>query len=184
MNVICDFFTGTTEKALKTAREKRGIGSRTRVCPNTRIPKGWANFLRDNENKKELFHMLSLACHTMGVPAEKELNITDGMNVLSSSDRCKDNIDPCNHEEADTRIMVHVADAVTHGFKRIMIRTVDTDVVVLAVSCVSKLLNSLELWVHIGTGNTHQFLSCDKIAASIGFILNYYLNISYMLFLN
>ena len=39
-------------------------------------------------------------------------------------------IAPCNHEEADTRMMVHVNDAVMQGFNKILIRTVDTDVVV------------------------------------------------------
>lgn len=40
---------------------------------------------------------------------------------------------PCNHEEADTRMMVHAADAVKSGHRTILILTVDTDVVVLAV---------------------------------------------------
>ena len=39
----------------------------------------------------------------------------------------------CNHEEADTRIFVHVRDAVEHGAQNVLIRTVDTDVVVIAV---------------------------------------------------
>ena len=40
--------------------------------------------------------------------------------------------DPCTHEEADNRLMVHVADAVARGHNSIMIRSVDTDVVVFA----------------------------------------------------
>ena len=43
-------------------------------------------------------------------------------------------INTCNHEEADTRIIVHVRDAVQKGAKHISVRTVDTDVVVLLVS--------------------------------------------------
>ena len=43
-------------------------------------------------------------------------------------------ISPCNHEEADTRIILHVKDAVQTGMRQIMIRTVDTDVVVIAMS--------------------------------------------------
>ena len=36
----------------------------------------------------------------------------------------------------DTRIMIHVADCVAQGYRKVTIRTVDTDVAVLAVSVV------------------------------------------------
>lgn len=40
---------------------------------------------------------------------------------------------PRNHEEADTRMMVHAADALECGDRQIFIRTVDSDVI-LAVA--------------------------------------------------
>ena len=40
---------------------------------------------------------------------------------------------PCNHEEADTRIVIHVLHALQSGCKSVVIRTVDTDVVVILV---------------------------------------------------
>lgn len=42
-------------------------------------------------------------------------------------------------EEADGRIILHVSDMVKGGIKDVLIRTVDTDVVVLAVSFFHKL---------------------------------------------
>ncbi len=39
----------------------------------------------------------------------------------------------CNHEEADTRMVVHVMDSLEKGFNDIMIRTVDTDVIVILI---------------------------------------------------
>ncbi len=39
---------------------------------------------------------------------------------------------PCSHEEADTRLLLHVADAVQKGFRKVCVRTVDTDIVILA----------------------------------------------------
>ena len=39
----------------------------------------------------------------------------------------------CNHEEADTRIVVHVMHALQQGAKTIQVSTVDTDVVVILV---------------------------------------------------
>ena len=40
---------------------------------------------------------------------------------------------PCNHEEVDTRIFVHLSHAAQNGIKRALIKTVDTDVVVNAL---------------------------------------------------
>ena len=39
-------------------------------------------------------------------------------------------VESCNHQKADSRLLVHVRDAVERGAKTVMIRTVDTDVVV------------------------------------------------------
>ena len=70
---------------------------------------------------------------------DQTLIVTDGTNVLCLPTRDTGNITPCNHEEADSRIMVHVSDAVMQGFHKILVRTVDTDVVVLAVAVVQQL---------------------------------------------
>ena len=39
----------------------------------------------------------------------------------------------CNHEEADTWIFVHLIHAAENGITRVLIKTVDTDVVVVVV---------------------------------------------------
>ena len=60
---------------------------------------------------------------------------------------------PCDHEEADTRMILHMADAVNKGFKRILLRTEDTDVVVLSVAAATKLhVHIEELWIAFGKG--------------------------------
>jgi hypothetical protein len=48
-------------------------------------------------------------------------------------------MESCNHEEADTRIFVHGKDALQRGAKNVLIRTVDTDVVVIVISQFSTL---------------------------------------------
>ena len=57
---------------------------------------------------------------------------------------------PCSHEEAESRIFLHATHASSKGYKRILIRNVDSDVVVVAVG-LSK-LNVDELWIAICTG--------------------------------
>ena len=53
----------------------------------------------------------------------------------------RDNIgrlDPCNHEEVDNRMLFHAADAVQCGFTKILLYSVDTYVLFLAVAFVEK----------------------------------------------
>ena len=65
--------------------------------------------------------------------------------------------DYCTHEETNTKMILHVAHCVQNGFKKICVRTVDTDV--LSVAIVQKLcpivpdqdLQGFELWVGLGT---------------------------------
>ena len=56
-----------------------------------------------------------------------------------------------NYGDADTQMLLH-EDVARRGFRKITLRTVDTDVVVLAIANVSE-LNLEELWVAFGTGN-------------------------------
>ncbi|KAK3920030.1 Chromosome-associated kinesin KIF4 [Frankliniella fusca] len=156
-------------KSLKNfTRKKRGDGVRMRVTLTTKVPKNWGRFLRDPNNKQELFGLIATHVVAFGVNGYEVYSTLD-QEVLTSADRdvtgC---LSPCNHEEADTRIMLHVQDAVQQGRERIMIRTVDTDVVVVAVSCVQKLTSLKELWIHIGTGANQKFLADHEIAESLG----------------
>ncbi len=74
---------------------------------------------------------------------------------LYSRPRTIDSIAPCSHEGADTRLFIHVADAVRKGHTKLLIRTVDTDVVALEVSVVHR-LDLQELWIEFGTGKNHR----------------------------
>ena len=65
--------------------------------------------------------------------------ITSGSSVICSLDTDMANLAPCMHEEADTRIFIHAADGISNGLQHIVIRTVDTDVLVLAISYYNRL---------------------------------------------
>ena len=74
---------------------------------------------------------------------------------------------PCDHEEADTRMIPHMADAVEKGFRKILLHTVDTDVVVLAVTAAAK-LDIWELWVAFGTAKKFRYIPVHDISLSLG----------------
>ena len=63
--------------------------------------------------------------------------------VSSRDDQNTDGLQPCSHEEADTRMLLHVKDAMNCGFMSVMIITVGTDVVVLAVTHCQDLSNTV-----------------------------------------
>ena len=59
---------------------------------------------------------------------DQQLNITKGDQVLSINTA---QMPTCSHEEADSRMFVHLLDALEESNNEIMLRTVDIDVVVI-----------------------------------------------------
>ena len=72
------------------------------------VPQNWQSFLRDDYNKSELFRLLSHALFESFHQEEKQLVITSGESVLSKpSLENLASLSPCNHKEADTRMILH-----------------------------------------------------------------------------
>ena len=84
------------------------------------------NVLRNDDNKDELFQFLGEERASM-VTWYKVIVSTLLDSVVSSRDgQNTDGLQTCSREEADTQMLVHVKDT-----KSVMIRTVDTYIVVL-----------------------------------------------------
>ncbi|KAE8737192.1 hypothetical protein FOCC_FOCC017347, partial [Frankliniella occidentalis] len=73
-------------------------------------------------------------------------------------------------EEADGRIILHAFDMIKAGHKDLLIRTVDTDVLVLAVSFYHRMEEQglVTLWVKLGTGTHVKHYAAHEIAKSLG----------------
>ena len=79
-------------------------------------------------NKQELFGFLSRKIVAFDYPKGQEVFVTSDLNVL---DKGSSHVAvPCNHEEADTRLLVHLVDALKNGSNTCMVHTVGTDVIV------------------------------------------------------
>ena len=111
-------------------RTRRGKGIRQRIGPSNTIPGNLQEFLRIKDNKIELFSFF--ATSTATIATDKQVISTCHTGVLCTQSRDMSGLAPCTHEEADTRILLHLEDAVKQGYNKVSIRTVDTDVVVLA----------------------------------------------------
>ena len=89
-------------------------------------------------------------------------------DVLSTTNRMElPALQPCIHEEADTRLMVHALDVSLSGHKHIKIRSYDTDVIVSAISVVNTILVD-ELWIAYGTGKHLHRLTVHTIVTLLG----------------
>jgi len=62
-------------------------------------------------------------------------------------------------------MLLYAADAAHRGNDRILITTVDADVVVLAVAATQRL--SVKIWLAFGTGKSLRFISAHDIATAL-----------------
>ena len=65
-------------------------------------------------------------------------------------------------------VFLHVQDAVSTGSRRVKIRTVDTDVVVIAICLFGRIAGLEELWIDFGVGKNRRFYPIHEIIATLG----------------
>jgi hypothetical protein len=94
-------------------QQRRGNGPRTRVGDgSTQIPKReWnSGFLKNEENKRELFSFISTQISKTDMGGKLLLS-THFETVLSNRHCDLTTLQPSNHTEADTGILLHLAHA-------------------------------------------------------------------------
>ena len=164
LDLVFDRYKDRSIKA--AAREKRGSGQRIRVEETTPVPKNWKSFLRVNENKQELFKLIGQKVTAQ--PSSKVIFATIGSETKASEEfQDTSQISPCNHEEADTRLFLHVKYQADQGHRKISIKTVDTDFVVIGISLFHD-LNVTELWIEFGTGKDKKWLPVHAYTEKLG----------------
>lgn len=157
------------QSSLKSeARSKRGKAIRRRVTGTCKTPSNWQSFLRDENNKRELFHFI--ADKVTETTTANIVIVTKGEDAVSNQAAELDAVAPCSHEEADTRIFLHARHAVYEGHKSLMIDANDTDIVVIATSVMPALMQlGLEkMWVTFGKGEKTRWIPIHEVVSAIG----------------
>ena len=164
VDIVWDVYSRTSLKA--GTREQRGSGLRRRVTFSTKVPGNWAAFLRVDFNKQELFVEIANNLKVLQLLEGKQLFTTILDKCLSSPfDADVSTLSPCTQEEADSRIFLHVAAAASCGHRQVIVRTIDSDVVVLAVSAFVSLDQDLdELWVVFGIQRRYRYIPVHTAA--------------------
>jgi len=169
VDAVWDIYTETSLKSQTRGKRGETAARRTRVSAKIPIPKGveWQKFLRDCHNKDEFFKFISDELQRNTAESWYHLLTTKGDIVLSNKPTDLTTLSPCQHEEADTRMMLHLYHAAAQGHSKAYLRTVDSDVVVLAINLFHKLGLS-ELWIGFGSGKTYKDIPIHHISQLLG----------------
>ncbi len=129
------------EKSIKTStrtRRSRNVRAMRRVIegPLVPLPSNWQAFLVLGDNKADLARFLSEELITMA-PEHKVIVVSGGFKEEEEV-RCSDttvDVDTlkCNHEEADTRIVLHVIHNNEYA-QNVVVLARDTDVLLLLLA--------------------------------------------------
>uniref|UniRef100_H3ADC0 Uncharacterized protein n=1 Tax=Latimeria chalumnae TaxID=7897 RepID=H3ADC0_LATCH len=160
MGILQVFLSYVKTQLQKVIVGRHGKVVRRCVQPNTRLPGNWS---RRQQGETVPLPTIAEQAVTIEYEEQKVVSIHGKVVLYSSARDDVSDLSPCTHEEADTRLLLHVADCGEQGHRRIMLRTVGTDVIVLAVSMHPQ-LNVSEPWVAFGG----QVYTCTDISQSIG----------------
>jgi hypothetical protein len=143
----------------------------------TRIPLQWLRFITSSANKMQIIQFLGRMWR------EKASTMLKQNQMLLLAGMCEDVNEVCQltsndtnflthlrstHEEADTRILLHCADASHVGFSRIVVSSPDTDVAILCIHFCKRLVNTKELWMKTGIKERERFIPIHSIADKYG----------------
>ena len=145
LDIVWDVYKETSLK--QSTREKRGKGVRKKVNPATPLPAKWQQFLCDVRNKTELFKYVAETAISSISCNEKVIVTTIEEDVKSNDEYLQvEGLSPCSQEEADGRLLLHALHQAKSGSNRILIRSPDTDVVVIFVALFSN-FDGNEIWI-------------------------------------
>ena len=166
VDIVFDVYKKSSLKS--ETRLKRGQGIRRRVSGTSKTPKDWKSFLRNDENKTELFNFL--AEKICSAETTCTIIVTKGEDVISNKELSLEEVTPCCHEEADTRIFVHARHAILCGRKSLIIKANDTDILVIAVSVLTALqsIGLQNMWLAFGQGANARWIPVHEIVSAIG----------------
>ena len=128
-------------------RDKRGNdGSTLNFTGDSLFPSNFKDFLSNSANKNKLNELLAQILINVHDSSSSQLTlvVTYENKILTNNTSLLDqqDISDCSAEEADPRIIRHAINLARNGFEDITIRTVDSDVLVLSLANLHKLIEN------------------------------------------
>ena len=167
IDIVFDVYKSNSRK--RETRESRGKGEGVRILikRDTPVYRDFKQVMAIAENKTELFTLIADTLVETFKESSETVVATRLQNVVSNHEIPKINLEPCKKEEADDRMFLHAKDLSSLGFRKILIVTVDTDVIVIGLYAFWD-LDVQELWVEFGVGKTKTWLPIHYYANLLG----------------
>lgn len=169
VDVVFDRYVQNSIKGGARAKRKGGKSKGIRRDVESREQRigNWDRFIIIEENKASLADFLSTEMsQRYGTHPRRELVVSGGFKEILkvwSSNASREDLQELssNHEEADTRIVLHAKDATAKGYKQVNVLCRDTDVLVLLVAHKQDLCE--EIWMFSGTSRRKRYIPVHKI---------------------
>jgi len=177
IDFIADQYPGTSIKDLEHyKREKSGKLTVQITSPQQLCPCQWKKFMSEGTNKTNLMeffvHDWSTNQNYINELGDRMLFITHGelcTNISVQEGLISATLVPelySNHEEADTRMLLHAQHASLAGYDKVFIKSSDTDVEVVA--CYHQPNITAEIIIISGTKSRSRTISIRKICEKLG----------------
>ena len=155
--------------SLKTATRVQRQGTNEpvyyHITDSTHIAKvNMKRLLSHTKTKQELTVYLARKCFEFAQGNERCFVVSWGCECAATSQRTEHL--QSNHEEADTKLILHAIDATTHGATELNIHSPDTDVLALAIRRYPELCKNTSFV--IGTGQRHRRINLEPIFQALG----------------
>ena len=165
IDVVVDEYRNKLIKNIERSRRSRGELVFKRIVASAEI-KQWRSYLSSNENKNSLVAFIVSEWkkkeHRSKI-LHKDLFVTDGSRTyIVNSQEVREEVQlESNHEEADTRMLLHAKHASSNDIK-ILISSPNTDVFIICLSV--HLLIDAELFFLTGVKFLRKIIDVDKIS--------------------
>ena len=168
------YFQYSLKTSTRAGRDaKNGNGTRMHFTDDTLLPRDMTdNFLKNSENKDDLGRYLAkrfIEIHN----SSKLLIVTYEDTIISSAEienmPSFTSIVQCQSEEADQRIVRHVIQCLKSSvYNRIIVRTIDTDVLIMLISFLADLVDGFKTEIHAELVNSAVFYHINTITKTLG----------------
>ena len=134
------------------------------------LPQVWEHFISLDENKADLACFLShhLIEHGKELADKYEVVTAGGFEDGHMAKSTRKGIMlqlQSDHEEADTRIILHALDAIANGYDRVLVHCQDTDVLLLMIHFLGHY--NAEVWMMSGTSRQKKYYPINKISQKL-----------------
>eukprot|EP00058_Branchiostoma_floridae_P009808 XP_002595296.1 hypothetical protein BRAFLDRAFT_128105 [Branchiostoma floridae] len=176
VDVVFDQYNKTSIKDGERQRRDQQSTLEVKIQGHTTpTPKQWKKYVANPKNKENLSEYLTQSFCELGMshlqPGQKIVvggGLEDGQRAIMVTNNHTEDL-KClysDHEEADTRILLHVQDA-ARECRRIVVNSPDTDVAVLCTSFCSE-LGCDELWFRTGVKDKARYIPVHSLSQSLG----------------